>query len=333
VRGAISTLFDFQTAYAGVLGDVLIRALDAVLTAFTGTFTAVVDALTVVSRLLQGDFRGAWQAAGQFVTGIGQTIASVIESLLPGLIQLGKDIIRGIVAGIKAAPGAVRDALLGVVQSGVDTVKDFLGIRSPSVVFMQIGEDVMRGLSIGLEKGKGPISDAMAALAQETEAQSVVIQQTFEQLANSVMGSIRSIVDGFRKGDFLSALEGGLGLITRLGSAGLFGKGFQSILTSVPAFAQGTSYAPGGLSLVGERGPELVNLPRGSQVFTNRDLRSMGGGKVDVTVTMDPSTGALGAFVRDQAGRIVGEAAPAIAAAGATQAIGRIRNIQSRSLA
>ena len=32
--------------------------------------------------------------------------------------------------------------------------------------------------------------------------------------------------------------------------------------------ATGTSFAPGGLSLVGERGPEMVSLPRGSGVST-----------------------------------------------------------------
>ena len=31
-------------------------------------------------------------------------------------------------------------------------------------------------------------------------------------------------------------------------------------------FATGTNYAPGGMAMVGERGPELVNLPRGSTV-------------------------------------------------------------------
>lgn len=34
-------------------------------------------------------------------------------------------------------------------------------------------------------------------------------------------------------------------------------------------FALGTSYAPGGVALVGENGPELVNLPAGSQVIPN----------------------------------------------------------------
>lgn len=36
-----------------------------------------------------------------------------------------------------------------------------------------------------------------------------------------------------------------------------------------PGYANGTNYATGGLSLVGERGPELVNLPRGAQVLPN----------------------------------------------------------------
>lgn len=40
---------------------------------------------------------------------------------------------------------------------------------------------------------------------------------------------------------------------------------------SIPAFAKGTNFAPGGVALVGEEGPELVNLPRGSQVKTASD--------------------------------------------------------------
>lgn len=41
------------------------------------------------------------------------------------------------------------------------------------------------------------------------------------------------------------------------------------------ANATGTSYAPGGMSLVGEQGPELVNLPSGSQVYPARQSASM----------------------------------------------------------
>ncbi len=37
-------------------------------------------------------------------------------------------------------------------------------------------------------------------------------------------------------------------------------------LSETGAFANGTNFAPGGIALVGEEGPELVNLPRGSKV-------------------------------------------------------------------
>ena len=43
-------------------------------------------------------------------------------------------------------------------------------------------------------------------------------------------------------------------------------------------YAVGTNFAPGGMALVGERGPELVNLPRGSQVIpAGRTAQMMGG--------------------------------------------------------
>lgn len=44
------------------------------------------------------------------------------------------------------------------------------------------------------------------------------------------------------------------------------------------AFAVGTRFAPGGLALVGERGPELVNIPRGSQVIPAAQTANMLGG-------------------------------------------------------
>jgi hypothetical protein len=56
--------------------------------------------------------------------------------------------------------------------------------------------------------------------------------------------------------------------------------------TIIPSFASGTSFAPGGLSLVGEMGPELVNLPRGAQVYTNNQSSNMmGGGELTCRVS------------------------------------------------
>jgi hypothetical protein len=55
-------------------------------------------------------------------------------------------------------------------------------------------------------------------------------------------------------------------------------------------YASGTNYAPGGLALVGERGPEIVDLPRGSKVYPNGVIPSgLGGTAVYETNTYNIS--------------------------------------------
>lgn len=52
----------------------------------------------------------------------------------------------------------------------------------------------------------------------------------------------------------------------------------KSATSSQNRFAVGTRNAPGGMALVGERGPELINLPRGSQVLPAAQTSNMLGG-------------------------------------------------------
>lgn len=340
IRVVSETLLQFQLAYGRVLGEGLIRVLDVAVTVAGAQFNAILDLLTAVSRFLSGDFRGAWEAMGQFVSGIARTVAGAIEALFPGLIQLGKDIIRGIVGGIRAAPGAVRDALLGVVQSGVDTVKDFLGIRSPSLLFMEVGSNIMQGLALGIQRGEGIVSDAFTALSEQTQVQTVRIADTVQQMVERIGGHLRGLVDGIKKGDFLSIFEGLIGIGTTLGGAGVFGRGVQGFLNSVPGFASGGAMRLGGRggvdsNLLSLNGTPLARVSRGETMEIRPQGQGGAGGVsgLRVVVTMDESTGALGAFVRDEAGREIGRAAPAIANAGAQQALGRIQQIQRQQLA
>lgn len=52
----------------------------------------------------------------------------------------------------------------------------------------------------------------------------------------------------------------------------------------LPRFATGTNNAPAGLALVGERGPELVRMGGGEQVFTNQQTKGMLGGNSNVSI-------------------------------------------------
>lgn len=61
----------------------------------------------------------------------------------------------------------------------------------------------------------------------------------------------------------------------------------------IPGNALGTNNWRGGLSWVGERGPELVNLPRGAQVIPNNQIGQLGGGGMSFTYA--PTYDATGA--------------------------------------
>lgn len=97
--------------------------------------------------------------------------------------------------------------------------------------------------------------------------------------ATQGLGKIGSALSAFPAAPTPNASGGGGGGI--LGWLGnLFGgfspNGAQATLAASGSisgmFAGGTNNAPGGLSLVGERGPELLNLPQGSGVVSNHKL-------------------------------------------------------------
>ena len=63
-----------------------------------------------------------------------------------------------------------------------------------------------------------------------------------------------------------------------------------------------------GLTLVGEQGPELVRLPSGSRVFTNRQSSAMMGGVTNnITVQVTGRVGANDAEIRDIANKVARE--------------------------
>ena len=57
----------------------------------------------------------------------------------------------------------------------------------------------------------------------------------------------------------------------------------------IPAFAMGTGSAPGGSALVGEAGPEIVDLPQGASVTPNHQLQAMANSTVNNTENVDNS--------------------------------------------
>lgn len=157
----------------------------------------------------------------------------------------------------------------------------------------------------GVKGAADQAKDTLTDLQKKAQSAAGAIQQSFTSSFKGVLTGAQSLGDGVAS--VLSKLSDML--LDQAGNA-LF-SGISNVLgsaiTGIPGFANGTDSAPGGLAWVGEQGRELVNLPRGSQVIPNHKLGGLGGGKLDVGVSIG-ETGGLIATIRDEAGRVVASA-------------------------
>ena len=103
-----------------------------------------------------------------------------LESIPAKFVQIGKDIISGIVQGIRDFAGSVRNALSDVVQGAIDSIKDKLGIQSPSTVFAAFGEQMMRGMALGIRT-----TDFMPQLALNAATNGLALNATATIAASS----------------------------------------------------------------------------------------------------------------------------------------------------
>jgi hypothetical protein len=275
--------YDFHVAVAGELAKIGGAARDWLGARLSEVFAGVKRGLGVIAQFLSGDFSGAWRSLQSLAVDTVRNVASAIDGLFPGLIEMGRDIIRGIVEGIRAAPGAVRDALLKVVQAGVDSVKDFLGIRSPSLLFFEVGSNIVQGLANGITDGGSLVHEAMQKLGEDAEVQTVRVAETFAQMAQNISGSLRQLTEGIKSGDFFDIFDAVLNVVTTLGGAGLFGSGFRDRINAVPGFAQGGAMTLGGFAgidrnVLSLNGSPIARVSRGETMEIRNGQRSGGGG-------------------------------------------------------
>ena len=81
----------------------------------------------------------------------------------------------------------------------------------------------------------------------------------------------------------------------------------RKIISAIPGMAEG-GVSAGGLTIVGEKGPELVNLPKGSRVHSNADSRKMTGSTVNnfnITINAKDSSKAEMRRMADEIGRMI----------------------------
>ena len=105
---------------------------------------------------------GDAKKAGQEI--VKKVKAAIVEKV-DSLREVGRNLIKGFMGGIKSMAQGTINAVKGVVQGAINGAKALLGINSPSKVFMEIGGYTSEGFAIGLDKYAHMASDSASRLA------------------------------------------------------------------------------------------------------------------------------------------------------------------------
>jgi hypothetical protein len=116
------------------------------------------------------------------------------------------------------------------------------------------------------------LTDTLTDKKKELSATDIERAKTVEEFGDAVA---RQLVDQILL-EALRSVFASLPFPANIIAAGGAIAGARALIGQVvPGFADGVTNFEGGTALVGERGPELVNLPRGSNVVTNENTESL----------------------------------------------------------
>ena len=105
---------------------------------------------------------GPWFSS--VLSNIGTFVADIFKKLgeLPGkALEIGKNLIQGLIDGVKKLAGKAVDAVKNVGKNLVSGIKNVLKIHSPSKVFEELGEFTGEGYLIGVRSSFADVNDYM----------------------------------------------------------------------------------------------------------------------------------------------------------------------------
>lgn len=113
---------------------------------------------------------GLIEAIPDIIAALPQIFSAIIDAFAEvDWLEIGSNIIDGIVSGIGGAVSRLWEAAVNAAKAALAKIKNVLGISSPSKVFRdQVGEMIPEGMAIGIEANTDAVEDAMQDLADIT---------------------------------------------------------------------------------------------------------------------------------------------------------------------
>jgi phage-related protein len=164
VSGVWNTIKSVVSGALSIVSSVIGAALNVIRSVFSSAWNGLVGLVSGAWSGITGAISSGISSAVSFVSGLGSKILAGIGDLGSLLTGVGRNMIEGLIGGVQKAAGKIKDAVLGPIKDSVDAVKNFLGIHSPSRLFMAIGAFTGEGMAIGLQRSAGLVARASDAL-------------------------------------------------------------------------------------------------------------------------------------------------------------------------
>lgn len=133
----------------------LAQRIREIVTGLLDAFRGFLNDVRGVSASIEQAFRDWWGDIWRFLSG------------LPGeMLNFGKDLMQGLINGVRSMMTGAVDAVRGVGENVINSFKSLLGIQSPSKVFYGFGVDIGEGLAQGIESSEGRVKEAVEGLTK-----------------------------------------------------------------------------------------------------------------------------------------------------------------------
>lgn len=249
-------------------------------------FSLAIGLIITFKDQIMAVLTGLWNG---IVTGF-----NFVADIVKGVLTVLAGVILGIWYGIEAGANVVIQGISSAVQAGVGFVQAvwapvpgfFAGIwNGIQNVFRPVGQ-FFSGVFQWAASGANSALNTIVGVASGVYNAVVGFFRPIGIVAgNMIGGTIRGVVNGIIDlvqgglNHFINMINGAAGIINKI--PGVHIPGIPHI--GLPRLAFGAKNYAGGVTLVGERGPELVNLPKGADVYTatqtaNAFRNSRGGG-------------------------------------------------------
>lgn len=173
IVGAIPQLIEAIVALIPVIIQAIIQNLPQILSAGIQILVALIN--------------GLGQALPQLMSFMPQIISAIVDTLKEiDLLQVGKDIVQGLINGISSMLGAVKDAAKNVASGAANAIKGFLNINSPSKLMIEYGQYTGVGLAKGMQNTQDTVSGAATGLG-------TAVSEPLEPTMNSYTPSNSSV--------------------------------------------------------------------------------------------------------------------------------------------